>query len=63
MLTTSAITGRLKEHGFTIFTGVPCSYLKGLINAAINKGLGLRLETRRDMTSVKKVRKFMRDYR
>ena len=36
MLKTSNFGGELRKSGFTFFTGVPCSFLKSLINYAIN---------------------------
>jgi len=38
MLDTSAFGGLLAEHGFRFYSGVPCSFLKDLINYAINSG-------------------------
>lgn len=36
MIDTRQFGSRLKDHGFTVFSGVPCSYLTNLINFAIN---------------------------
>jgi len=36
MLNTETFGGLLKEHGFNFYSGVPCSFLKYLINYAIN---------------------------
>lgn len=38
MINTSAFGAELKRMGYTSFCGVPCSYLKALINYAINEG-------------------------
>ena len=36
MIELPAFGGLLQEHGFTFFSGVPCSFLRGLINYALN---------------------------
>lgn len=36
-LDTNLLGKELKKYGFTFFSGVPCSYLKDLINCAINE--------------------------
>ena len=36
MIDTKLFGGLLKDYGFAIYSGVPCSHLKGLINFAIN---------------------------
>jgi phosphonopyruvate decarboxylase len=36
MIDLPAFGGLLQEHGFTFFSGVPCSFLRGLINYALN---------------------------
>lgn len=38
MLETSAIGGQLRGLGFDFYSGVPCSFLRDLINHAINHG-------------------------
>lgn len=38
MLDPGQFVHQLKDRGFSFFSGVPCSYLKGLINAAQNPG-------------------------
>ena len=38
MLDPEALVCQLKENGFSFFSGVPCSYLKGLINCAMDQG-------------------------
>lgn len=37
MINTSTLGGELKALGFEVYSGVPCSYLKDLINYAINE--------------------------
>ena len=37
MIDTGRFGGLLKEYGFTVYSGVPCSYLKDLINFAVNE--------------------------
>jgi phosphonopyruvate decarboxylase len=37
MINTRVFGEKLKESGFTLFSGVPCSFLKSLINYAINE--------------------------
>jgi phosphonopyruvate decarboxylase len=36
MIELPAFGGLLQEHGFTFFSGVPCSFLRGLISYALN---------------------------
>jgi hypothetical protein len=36
MIELPAFGGLLQEHGFTFFSGVPCPFLQGLINYALN---------------------------
>lgn len=38
MLSTRHLGSELTRHGFGFYTGVPCSYLKYLINYAVNEG-------------------------
>lgn len=38
MLNTKLFGENLKKHGFNFYSGVPCSFLKNLINYAINDG-------------------------
>ncbi|MCB4790673.1 MAG: phosphonopyruvate decarboxylase [Elusimicrobia bacterium] len=38
MLNTKQFGEQLNNHGFNFYSGVPCSYLKSLINYAINEG-------------------------
>ncbi|NHX22352.1 phosphonopyruvate decarboxylase, partial [Escherichia coli] len=37
MISTSLFGNQLKKLGFQFYSGVPCSYLKPLINYAINE--------------------------
>lgn len=37
MLDTNQFGDELKSYGFNMFSGVPCSFLKSLINYAINE--------------------------
>ncbi|UUZ79157.1 hypothetical protein LJK88_28565 [Paenibacillus sp. P26] len=37
MLSTRLFGEELKQRGYTLFSGVPCSFLKDLINYAINE--------------------------
>jgi phosphonopyruvate decarboxylase len=37
VIDTSRFGGLLKDHGFTVYSGVPCSHLKDLINFAVNE--------------------------
>ena len=52
MLDTTAFGQALKERGFDFYSGVPCSFLKDLINYAINEAVYIMAANEGDAVAV-----------